>query len=240
MFTTIVKKKKNEFFVISELFNVWGLIRLVFIYPLNLCLVFSSYEVVSVFSSSEVVSVSSSSKVFSLLDPKFPNSNFAIVESDILIVNILIIKMNQGYNNTHNQSHMNNNSVYQQAHYNTNQYSRPPQQFNINPNQNQNQHPHNARKSQLTNISNNNTDELLRIEECLRSDGQYVRCCYCGYVGMTESIQSFNILNCLCSILPCCWSTFQICRGKDLNCYDCIHKCGNGTCGRELHRYKAC
>ncbi len=65
-------------------------------------------------------------------------------------------------------------------------------------------------------------------------------CPYCRNQVMTSSIQTFNCCTCLL-----CWCTGLICfciiqsiRGKDLGCYDAVHKCPN--CGQTIGVYESC
>ena len=65
-------------------------------------------------------------------------------------------------------------------------------------------------------------------------------CPYCRNQVMTSSIQTFNCCTCLL-----CWCTgliwfciIQSIRGKDIGCYDAIHKCPN--CGQTIGVYESC
>ena len=65
-------------------------------------------------------------------------------------------------------------------------------------------------------------------------------CPYCRLQVMTSSIQTFNCCTCLL-----CWCTgliwfciIQSIRGKDIGCYDAIHKCPN--CGQTIGVYESC
>ena len=65
-------------------------------------------------------------------------------------------------------------------------------------------------------------------------------CPYCRNQVMTSSIQTFNCCTCLL-----CWCTgliwfciIQSIRGKDIGCYDAVHKCPN--CGQTIGIYESC
>ena len=65
-------------------------------------------------------------------------------------------------------------------------------------------------------------------------------CPYCRNQVMTSSIQTFNCCTCLL-----CWCTgliwfciIQAIRGKDIGCYDAVHKCPN--CGQTIGIYESC
>ena len=65
-------------------------------------------------------------------------------------------------------------------------------------------------------------------------------CPYCRLQVMTSSIQTFNCCTCLL-----CWCTGLLCfciiqsiRGKDIGCYDAVHKCPN--CGQTIGMYESC
>ena len=65
-------------------------------------------------------------------------------------------------------------------------------------------------------------------------------CPYCRLQVMTSSIQTFNCCTCLL-----CWCTgliwfciIQSIRGKDIGCYDAVHKCPN--CGQTIGVYESC
>ena len=65
-------------------------------------------------------------------------------------------------------------------------------------------------------------------------------CPYCRLQVMTSSIQTFNCCTCLL-----CWCTgliwfciIQSIRGKDIGCYDAVHKCPN--CGQTIGIYESC
>ena len=65
-------------------------------------------------------------------------------------------------------------------------------------------------------------------------------CPNCGYNGLTRTVTTCSIANCLCCWFtdPICWCCFQLCRGKDLNCNDAVHSCVR--CGAVLGSYSAC
>ena len=73
-----------------------------------------------------------------------------------------------------------------------------------------------------------------------RSTPYLTVCPFCRMQVMTSSIQTFNCCTCLL-----CWCTgivwfciIQALRGKDVGCYDAIHKCPN--CGQTIGIYESC
>ena len=56
----------------------------------------------------------------------------------------------------------------------------------------------------------------------------------------TTSVQTFNCGTCLL----CCWTGYilficiQLCRGKDICCYDAVHRCP--ACGQTVAVYNSC
>ena len=67
-----------------------------------------------------------------------------------------------------------------------------------------------------------------------------VICPNCGYNGLTRTVTTYSISNCLCCFFtdPICWCCFQLCRGKDLNCKDAVHTCAR--CNAVVGSYSAC
>ena len=74
----------------------------------------------------------------------------------------------------------------------------------------------------------------------LKSNPQFITCPQCGYSGITRTVNNFNIANCLCCFFtdPVCWLLFQVCRGKDISCFDATHFCA--SCNAVLGNYSAC
>ena len=74
----------------------------------------------------------------------------------------------------------------------------------------------------------------------LKSNPQFITCPHCGYSGITRTVNNFNIPNCLCCWFtdPICWLLFQVCRGKDISCFDATHFCA--SCNAVLGNYSAC
>ena len=65
-------------------------------------------------------------------------------------------------------------------------------------------------------------------------------CPFCKKEITTNAIQTFNcgtccLFYCTGLFLYCC---IQICRGKDICCYDAVHKCPN--CGKTVAVYESC
>ncbi len=65
-------------------------------------------------------------------------------------------------------------------------------------------------------------------------------CPFCKSQITTTAIQTFNCGTCLlcyCTGL-CLFCCIQLCRGKDICCYDAIHKCP--ACGQTVAVYNSC
>jgi hypothetical protein len=73
----------------------------------------------------------------------------------------------------------------------------------------------------------------------LRSYSNYVTCSNCGKVGYSLVEQKCNIANCIFGVLcyPA-WVVYNICKKKDLNCYNAKHDCIH--CGVNLAEYNVC
>ena len=81
----------------------------------------------------------------------------------------------------------------------------------------------------------NNQNQII-----FKSTPVFVICPNCGYNGLTRTVTTYSISNCLCCFFtdPICWCCFQLCRGKDLNCNDAVHCCPR--CSAVLGNYSAC
>ena len=86
----------------------------------------------------------------------------------------------------------------------------------------------------------NNQGNSIKNQIILKSTPAFVICPKCGYNGLTRTVTTCSIANCLCCLFtdPICWCCFQLCRGKDLNCYDAVHCCPR--CSAVLGNYSAC
>ena len=64
-------------------------------------------------------------------------------------------------------------------------------------------------------------------------------CPYCGSSITTKTEEKFQIIACICCLLNwliyCC---VQICRNKNLCCFNVTHRCPK--CGRVVGKYNAC
>ena len=86
----------------------------------------------------------------------------------------------------------------------------------------------------------NNQNTINTNQIIFKSTPVFVICPKCGYNGLTRTVTTCSIANCLCCLFtdPICWCCFQLCRGKDLNCYDAVHCCPR--CSAVLGNYSAC
>ena len=101
-------------------------------------------------------------------------------------------------------------------------------------NQNQNQ-PQTVMVGVAVPVANNQVNQII-----FKSTPVLAICRNCGYNGLTRTVTTCSIANCLCCLFtdPICWCCFQLCRGKDLNCYDAVHCCPR--CSAVLGNYSAC
>ena len=66
------------------------------------------------------------------------------------------------------------------------------------------------------------------------------QCPYCKSAITTTAVQTFNCATCML----CCWTglvlfiCIQLCRGKDICCYDAVHRCP--SCGQTVAVYNSC
>ncbi len=84
------------------------------------------------------------------------------------------------------------------------------------------------------------TQDISNLQAALKSEPNFVTCPYCKNQAITRTERNCstgNILCCACFLLVP-WLCFQLCRGKDCNCYDADHFCTR--CGNNLAHYKAC
>ena len=117
----------------------------------------------------------------------------------------------------------------------------PPQPINtpygVLPNQSVPQSPN---VSIINNqINPNNSLEMLMLPTILKSEPRFIACPYCKSTGITRTEKKISFkstLLFLCS--PLIWGAFQMCREKDLNCYDADHYCI--YCNSKLNSYTSC
>lgn len=85
-----------------------------------------------------------------------------------------------------------------------------------------------------------NSQEVETLQKTLRSSTQFILCPFCHISGMTIIEKECSCSNVVCSIFttPLSWLIYQVCRRKDLNCYNATHRCQK--CGNVLGIYKAC
>lgn len=85
-----------------------------------------------------------------------------------------------------------------------------------------------------------NPEEMKAIQTSLRSSSQFILCPFCTISGMTIVEKEYSCSNILCCIFstPITWLLFQVCRQKDLNCYNVTHRCQK--CGNVLGTYRSC
>ena len=74
----------------------------------------------------------------------------------------------------------------------------------------------------------------------LKSNPQMITCPHCGHVGLTRTVNNFNIPNFICCWLtsPILWVLFQVLREKDISCVDAVHYCER--CNAAIGTYSAC
>ena len=86
----------------------------------------------------------------------------------------------------------------------------------------------------------NNQGNSIKNQIILKSTPAFVICPKCGYNGLTRTVTTCSIANCLCCLFtdPICWCCFQLCRGKDLDCNDAVHTCAR--CNAVVGSYSAC
>ena len=84
-----------------------------------------------------------------------------------------------------------------------------------------------------------NVQNQVNLNIILKTNPQFITCPQCGYSGITRTVNNFNIVNCLCCWFtdPICWLLFQVCRGKDISCFDATHFCA--SCNVLLGNYSA-
>ena len=89
--------------------------------------------------------------------------------------------------------------------------------------------------NQLTSLPSSN----LSVNH-LKSSPAFLICPNCNMLGASKTDQKLSASNFCCGICfgPIIWLAFQAIRGKDINCYDAIHKCSK--CGVNLKNYSAC
>ena len=89
-------------------------------------------------------------------------------------------------------------------------------------------------------VVNQNAPYVRTNFEVNRSSAFYTTCQFCQQKVLTKSIQTFNCCTCLfCCCTGCLfYSIIQIIRGKDICCYDAIHRCPN--CGQTICEYNSC
>jgi hypothetical protein len=84
------------------------------------------------------------------------------------------------------------------------------------------------------------TQDIQNLQSALKSVSNFVTCPYCKNQAITRTEKKCSTANAICCVftllLP--WALFQVCRGKDLNCYDANHFCTR--CGNTLANYHAC
>lgn len=82
--------------------------------------------------------------------------------------------------------------------------------------------------------------DLLILSTVLKSQPVTVECPFCKGVCVTRTERQLSWKSCLFSLLgtPYLWFLTQICRNKDLNCYNAKHYCLK--CNAELGEYSAC
>ena len=85
-----------------------------------------------------------------------------------------------------------------------------------------------------------NHQDLVSVQQTLRTDPTTVKCPHCQNVGVTSTEKECNFLNlccCFCTgVIP--WILFQACRGKEMNCYNSKHACPK--CGKFIGEKNAC
>ena len=74
----------------------------------------------------------------------------------------------------------------------------------------------------------------LKNSPCLMS------CPFCKSQISTNVKKSFNWINCVFCLWAgaCCWAGMQLCRNKELNCYDSEHYCP--VCRNKIGDYSSC
>ena len=74
----------------------------------------------------------------------------------------------------------------------------------------------------------------------LRNSPCSMTCPYCNGQISTEVKKSFNWFNCVFCLWAgfCCWTGMQLCKNKELNCYDSEHFCP--TCHNKIGDYSSC
>ena len=99
-------------------------------------------------------------------------------------------------------------------------------------------------KTEKTTKGDNNEIIVNQVEpytkNVIRSSSFSTTCQHCQQKVMTKSVQTFNCGTCL---FCCCtgmiiYCVIQLIRGKDICCYDAVHKCPN--CKQIIAEYESC